>query len=408
MKTMLVVLVLMFASVAVLAEEPPEYITQWGEYGSGNGQFDRPKGIAVDSYSNIYVTDTQNYRIQKFTSDGVYIMQWGEYGNAPGYFREPRDIALDSNNNVYVIDQLQRIQKFTSEGVFLTQWGNYGDGDGQFHDTKGIAVDSNDNVYVTDGNYPGGNENNFRVQKFTSDGVYIMQWGEYGHNPGQFLGISGIATDSSNNVFVVAGPTRVQKFTSDGAHLIRWGSPGTGEGEFNGIVSIAVDTDDDVYVGENSTQNIGCRIQKFDNVGVYLTQWGEWGSGNGQFDPPSGITFDISNNIYVTDFGNYRIQKFGYPFTGVEELPSFAFNLNVYPNPFNPSTTIHYTVTETSLVTLEVFDLEGRLIDRLVSGVNHKPNEYSITYSPSLVSGVYFVKLQVANKATTMKIVLLK
>ncbi len=53
------------------------------------------------------------------------------------------------------------------------------------------------------------------------------------------------------------------------------------------------------------------RIQKFSSTGVYLTEWGGAGTGNGQFNRPSGIAIDNSGNIYVSDQNNSRVQKFG-------------------------------------------------------------------------------------------------
>jgi hypothetical protein len=61
------------------------------------------------------------------------------------------EIVFDNNNN--------RIQKFTSDGTFITAWGSEGEDNGQFYEPKGIAIDSSDHVYVVD---PG----NHRIQVF--------------------------------------------------------------------------------------------------------------------------------------------------------------------------------------------------------------------------------------------------
>src|SRR5208282_4272787 len=89
-------------------------------------------------------------------------------------------VAVDSSGNVYVIDSgYSRVEKFTSDGKYLTQWGSYGYGPGQFYKPYGVAVDSSGNVYITE-------TGNSRVDKFTSDGKYITQWGSGGYGPGQF------------------------------------------------------------------------------------------------------------------------------------------------------------------------------------------------------------------------------
>ena len=93
----------------------PQFNIKWGSYGTGNGQFISPSGIAVDSSNNVYVVDAGNNRIQKFTSNGTFITTWGSYGTGNGQFISPSGIAVDSSNNVYVVDAgNNRIEIFVS------------------------------------------------------------------------------------------------------------------------------------------------------------------------------------------------------------------------------------------------------------------------------------------------------
>src|ERR1035438_4450401 len=78
------------------ADNPPPYLFQWGGVGSGNGQFDYPYGIVADRSNNVYVTDTDNHRIEKFDSNGNYLTQWGSYGTNNGQFYWPNGIAVDT------------------------------------------------------------------------------------------------------------------------------------------------------------------------------------------------------------------------------------------------------------------------------------------------------------------------
>jgi DNA-binding beta-propeller fold protein YncE len=90
-----------------------------GSYGSGNGQFVLPSGVAVDSSGNVYVTDADNNRVRKFDSYGRYLTQLGSKGSGPGQFLGPFGIALDSSDNVYVTDSgNNRVEKFTSNGTY--------------------------------------------------------------------------------------------------------------------------------------------------------------------------------------------------------------------------------------------------------------------------------------------------
>jgi DNA-binding beta-propeller fold protein YncE len=202
------------------------FVMMWGTYGSGNGQFNYPNGLAVDSEDNVYVTEYHGNRVQKFTSNGIFITKWGRNGgdgssgSGDGQFNIPMGIAVDSTGYVYVADiNNNRVQKFTSNGTFVAKWGkNGGDGlsgsgDGEFYHPWGIAVDNKGNVYVVD-------TGNYRIQKFTSNGTFVAKWGKnggdgsWGSENGEFDQPQGIAVDSSGIVYVSEwGGNRVQKFS---------------------------------------------------------------------------------------------------------------------------------------------------------------------------------------------------
>ena len=286
-----------------IATHTYQFIAQWGSHGTGDGQFDTPRGIAVDSSGNVYVVDVINGRIQKFTSTGSFLTKWGKSGTGDGQFISPylNGIAIDSYGNVYVADTGNyRIQKFTSDGSFLTKWGSSGTGDGQLSCRFYIAVDNSGNIYVAD-------SANARIQKFASSGAFLAKWGSSGTGDGQFSNSSGIAVDSSGNVYVADEySNRIQKFTSSGTFITKWGSSGTGDGQFNNSTGIAVDSSGNVYVADQTNN----RIQKFTSNGSFITKWGSYGHGDGQFYWPSGITVDSSGYVFVADSYNNRIQKF--------------------------------------------------------------------------------------------------
>ena len=270
-------------------------VTQWGTSGSGDGQFLGPHGVAVDGSGNVYVADYANRRVQKFTSAGVFVTKWGgtfQFGN-------PYGVAVDGSGNVYVTDSSNhRVQKFTSAGVFVTKWGTGGSGDGQFNQPLGVAVDGSGNVYVAD-------YNNHRIQKFTSAGVFVTKWGTFGSGDGQFQYPLAVAVDGSGNVYVTDSD-RIQKFTSAGVFVTKWGTSGSGDGQFQYPAGVAVDGSGNVYVADTENH----RIQKFTSAGVFVTKWGTYGTGDGQFWYPEDVAVDASGNVYVTDTYNHRVQKF--------------------------------------------------------------------------------------------------
>jgi hypothetical protein len=339
----------------------------WGSWGFGDGEFDTPRGVAVDSEGNVYVADTNNDRIHKFDYSGGHLATWGIYGTGDGEFNEPYGVCVDSENNVYVADRrnnrIQKFeQKFEANGelliVFLgwlgwngvdDGWhgpdsgstGTSGSGDGQFKWPRGVAVDSEGNVYVAD-------TDNHRIQKFNSDGGFLgwigldnlggIGWhgpgsgttGKYGYGDGQFWFTGDVAVDSSGNVYVAdVWNNRIQKFDLLGNFSMKWGSLGDGDGEFNQPWGVCVDSEDNIYVADTSNH----RIQKFDANGLLLGWWGldddldfaKWhdpgtgttgidyyyGSGDGELGKPDDMAVNSDGDIYVADTFNHRIQKIG-------------------------------------------------------------------------------------------------
>ena len=119
------------------------------------------------------MADLYNSRIQKFTNDGTYLTQWGMFGSRDGQFNWPVRLAIGLQGHVYVVDHLNaRVQVFTSEGAFVTKWGTGGTSPGQFIYPIGIAIDATGDIYVAD-------TNNSRIQKFGSGPTPVLgvTWG---------------------------------------------------------------------------------------------------------------------------------------------------------------------------------------------------------------------------------------
>lgn len=231
----------------------------------------------------------------------------------PNAFIRPTGVATDGQSNIYVVDGgNHRIQKFDSDGKFLTMWGNQGSGDGQFvflvppAHYGSVAVDSQGNVYVTD--------HNARVQKFDSSGKFLMKWGQKGTGDGQFADEMKITVDIQGNAYVTdVDNYRIQKFDSNGKFLLKWGQKGTGDGEFGnnnasdwGPFAIAVDREGNVYVTDPGNY----RVQKFDSNGRFLNKWGSQGTGDNQFARIGGIATDQKGRVYVTDLNAQRVLQF--------------------------------------------------------------------------------------------------
>ncbi|MDD3792596.1 MAG: hypothetical protein PHY74_05650, partial [Candidatus Bathyarchaeota archaeon] len=218
-----------------------------------------------------------------------------------GQFVSPIGIAVDGAGNVYVADtENSRIQKFTSTGLFIGSWGSEGSGDGQFVFPVGLAVDDNDNVYVTD-------PYNECIQKFSSTGVFLAKWGISDFSASGYFTPYGISVDSKGNLYVADVENYcVRKFSSNGEFLNSFNIVGSGYYPITLPVDTAVDSNGVVYV----LDYLGCKVQMYSDNGEFLGSFGSEGSGNGQFIAPMGITVDNEGNIYVADTENSRIQKF--------------------------------------------------------------------------------------------------
>lgn len=313
-------------------------VSKWGKPGRGasllhGGEFMAPMyGLAVDQQGSLLVVDNGNNRVQKFDNNGNFIILWGSFGTANGSFHNPTGIACDARGDVYVVDtNNHRVQKFDGKlGGYLMKFGSRGNGEGQFSSPWGIAVDRvRGYIYVVD-------SANFRVQKFDPSGEFVMQWGSFGSNDGQFYFARGIAVDPADGaVYVVdMGNHRVQKFDTSTNVLpqliAKWGGglgPGHASsqqsqeaGQFRSPWGIAVDGNGDVYVTDTGNQ----RVQKFDREGNFITQWGGFGPGNGQFNFPYGIAVDARGGVFVVDSGNTRVQQFMPAEEGSERLKEEA------------------------------------------------------------------------------------
>src|SRR5690606_14240876 len=159
-------------------------------FGTGDGEFHDPRGIAFDSAGFIFVVDTLNHRVQKLDANATYFDQFGSQGQDDGQFDNPTDVVVDAAGYVYVKDA-QRIQKFTNDGSFMTSWGQASTVPGRFRRPYGIAVNSQGYVFVSE-------FDNDRIQAFNPSGNYIASIGS-----GTFDDPFALAIDNSDNIFVV-------------------------------------------------------------------------------------------------------------------------------------------------------------------------------------------------------------
>lgn len=227
--------------------------------------------------------------------DNEFVSSWGSFGiNKPGHFSHPQFLAVDSEGNIYITDfGNKRIQKFSSDGEFLNEWGNSGKLGGEFHYPSGIAVDEKF-VFVVDRDL-------HRIQKFDHDGKFVSQWGTKGIKLGQLLFPNDIVVKDQFVYVVDTGNHRIQKFSTNGDFVLSFGSSGINDGQFLSATGIDFDKNGNIYVTDRGNS----KIEKFDSNGNHLKSLKYYKS-NYPF-LPTGIAIDPNNEIFVINSGNDRI-----------------------------------------------------------------------------------------------------
>ena len=231
-----------------------------GGQGNGNGEFSEPWGISVDKQGNVYVADTWNHRIQKFDANLQFITAWGAFGNAapadgsgfnPGNFFGPRDVVTDDAGNVYVTDTgNKRVVKFSADGVPLAGFGQGGPGRGQFQEPVGIARNSKGEFYVAD-------TWNRRVQRFDKDFRYMDEFAAVGWTGQGLLNKPYISIDAQDNVLASDPEShRIIRYSATGEVQAVYGRFGSDLSSFNVPAAAVVDPQGRMYVSESGNSRV--------------------------------------------------------------------------------------------------------------------------------------------------------
>jgi len=290
-------------------------------------RFSYPTGVAVDGQGNVYVADRKNEAVRMVTSAGVVttVATGITSGTGSGtHFGILGGIAIDaSGQNLYVTDYSSgAVYKVTTAGVatlFLAS--------GTLLNPYGIAVDSAGNVYVAD-------SANYVVRKITSGGVASVLAGQVGNGgfangtgtAAQFGYPVGIAADTSGNLYVTDSSSDIVRkiVVSTGVVSTYAGQPtnlGTVDGtlatgQFNSPSGIAIDSSGNVFVTDSKWM-----VREITAGGLVNSLAGSTTRGGDtdatgssalfQFDSPelAGIAVDAAGNLYIADTSNDTIRK---------------------------------------------------------------------------------------------------
>ena len=222
------------------------------------------------------------------------LMSFGAEGTGPGQFKRPLGVAVNTHGEIAVSDQNNhRVQVFSTEGRFLFSFGERGTGDGQFNHPLGVTYDRDDNLLVADWV-------NHRIQQFSRTGHFMRILATKGELDGKLQNPFGISTSPEGNIIVAdSANNRVEVFTPERRVLL------TLHGD-------QLDPAHCIFHGNRyfvSDYDGNC-IKVFSDLGSFLYQFGRKGTGEGEFCYPAGLAVDKSGRLVVCDRDNDRIQLF--------------------------------------------------------------------------------------------------
>jgi uncharacterized protein (TIGR03663 family) len=295
-----------------------QQLGQVGVSGNAAGQFNFPRAVTVDTAGNVYVADSGNHRVQAFAPDGTFLRQWGSLckldtregcvGIGDGQFNEPWGIAVGQDGSVYVSDTWNhRIQKFTNDGQFVKAWGVFGSTGGElgqenlFYGPRSLAIGRDGNLYAMD-------TGNKRVQVFTPNGDFITQWGGGGVVDGRLDEPVGLGQDADGNWYVTdTWNKRIQKFDEAGQYVAQWPVAGWGSQSVVNKPALAVDPQRKIVYAVDPENY---RVLAFNTDGTFKATWGLYGTDAQSFTLPTGIAVGPDGRVYVADGDAHRIMVF--------------------------------------------------------------------------------------------------
>ena len=371
----------------------PSFSVEFGSFGTGEGKFKIPSGLALDTGSNLlYVADTDNDRIQIINIDGscdkgddeyleddiCFVDEFGDTGSDEGEFDSPTALALDTSTDLLFIadsgnDRIQIVdvngncsasEELADDVCFVDEFGSSGNDMGEFDLPSGLALNtSTDYLYIAD-------TNNNRIQIIDVDGncsssddeylandiCFVEEFGESGNGEGEFDLPSGLALNDDTDMLYVADTdnNQIQIIDVDGncsgsdelaediCFIDEFGKDGNDDGEFKSPSGLVLDADNDLlYVADTDNE----RIQIIDVDGncsgddeltddvCFEEEFGKVGDEEGEFDMPFALVLDTGDDLlYVADSENNRIQVFELSeSSGSSSGPSRPSGLEAYP-----------------------------------------------------------------------------
>jgi predicted membrane-bound mannosyltransferase/sugar lactone lactonase YvrE len=298
-----------------------------GSSGNLDGQLNAPRGLAIAPDGSLYVADSHNNRIEHFDSTGNILQNIGKispgcpYATIPpknvaiGTFCEPWGVAVSPDGKwLYVADTWNhRIQKFSTDGTPVKAWGipEYdpaSSGPFGLWGPRGIVVDTQGHILVSD-------TGNKRIIIYDTEGNFISQVGSEGMGAGQFDEPVGMAIDNLGTLYVAdTWNQRIQVFLPNSDRTIysassQWTIADWTSQSLDNKPYLAVDRQGHLF----ATAPDLFRVLEFNTDGEIIHTWGGFGIAPVNIGLPSGIAVDDQGRVWVSDTANNRIMRFTLP-----------------------------------------------------------------------------------------------
>ena len=243
----------------------------------GASLFQWPAALLVDGDENLYVTDEANHKVVVMDKDGELIDSWGEQGSESGQLNRPSGMCFDLEGNIVLSDAMNsRIQRFTRDGKPLQVFGEAGEGEGQLNMPWGLTLDQFGDILVADWK-------NDRIQRFGPEGEFKSVIGSHGTDKGQFRRPSSVAVDGHGDIYISDWQNdRVQLFNKDERYI-------------------------QSFHGNASLSRSGKQYVLSNLVTLRLRAEGDFEKTQ-RLNAPMTVKVDDQFRLFITDFGNHRIQ----------------------------------------------------------------------------------------------------
>ena len=281
--------------MSVNAAQEFKFVNTFGGKGTGESQFAKTLFMAFGPEGAIYVTDTDNFRIQKFNEMGVFVFDIQMEAESEFRFINPTAIAIGTDSSIYVMDWMfVEISDANIQGEQVPKIFNYGPGIHKF-DASGEFVasypiqDLSQRIKPLESAAPG----------LDADGNYALIIPQ-GDTKREFL----LTTDAQNNLYVCDSdvPNKlIIKLNANGKTIARYFLDQPGTGYIAQPTDMAVDKVGNLYVVDEK----GHRVLKYSADGKFERAFGQYGDAAGEFIAPFRIAALTDGTLLIADTAKY-------------------------------------------------------------------------------------------------------